>query len=73
MNGNPRGSNALHPLTDLPSRHAIEDMTCTALKDISSLNQLRQKRLCWHNRRFVQREDILVYVVAIHGNLKYMF
>ena len=27
MNGNPLGSNALHPLTDLPSRYAIDDMT----------------------------------------------
>ena len=53
MNGNPLGSNALHPLTDLPSRHAIDDLTCTTLMDISSLNQLRQKRLCWHNRRLV--------------------
>ena len=73
MNGNPLGSNALHPLTGLPSGHAIDDMTCTTLKDVSSLNQLRQKRLCWHNRRFVQHEDILVNVVAIHCNLKYMF
>ena len=73
MNGNPLGSKALHLLTNLPLRYAIDDMTCTVLKDVSSLNQLRQKRLCWHNRRFVQREDILVYVVAIHCNLKYMF
>ena len=73
MNGNPLGSNALHPLTDLPSRYAIDDIDLYNVEGFSSLNQLRQKRLCWHNRRFVQREDILVYVVAIHSNLKYMF